>query len=478
MAISAQPPLENSPNLPQEPKAELGSLLGGGKKVYDQPAVIKSRPVPTRRLIFLFGFGIPLVSIMFTLGQTWIFWVYNLGLVLATVLTWFIAPKSNSFKVTRKMDTSLSVRVKNKVELIVENTGFESVLVRVRDESPASFDSSERDWKATIDTGREARFHYTVTPPERGDESFLGTFLRLSCPLGLIEKQVLLDTSQGIEVYPNLLALREFDFLNQQGRLRQLGIRKAKIRGLGTDFESLREYAEGDDFRKIDWKASARRNKLIVKQFEVERNQSLILCVDCGRHMLAEVEGVRKLDHVLDAILLLANAAAQAGDQVGLLVYAENVRQYIPPKKGKGQIGYIIKALHALIAEPIESDPVASFSFLSKRYKRRSLLVNFTAVEDPDRAKDLVTSFGALSKNHVALLVDVGDPRLKEILDQPMDSLEQISAVRAVQWILEDKRAAQSLVTGAGIHHLESEPQDLGRALVNYYLHVKAMAIL
>lgn len=453
-------------------------VTGGGKKTFEEPPVISSRMVPTRRLVVLFACGIPLVSLMYTLGNAWIFPVYNGLLIIAAVITYLISTKPTSLTITRKMDTSLSVRVKNRIDLVIENTGFEKLSGKLRDESPTSFEAFDREWDIELEPGRDVKVSYFVTPPERGKERFLGTFLRMDCPLGLVTRQVYLQTAQVIDVYPNILALRDFNLLNQQGRLRELGIRQAKVRGLGTDFESLRDYTEGDDFRKIDWKASARRSKLIVRQYEVERNQAVILCVDCGRHMLSEVNGVRKLDHVLDAILLLANAASVAGDQVGLLVYSEAVKQYIPPKKGKGQLGFIIQALHDLVAEPIESDPVSTFSYLSKRYKRRSLLVNFTAVEDPDRAKDLVSSFGAFSRNHVSLIVDVADPRLKEVLNQDMDSADSISAIRAAQWVVEDKRAAQSVVTGAGIHHLEAEPQDLGKALVNYYLDVKTRALI
>jgi uncharacterized protein (DUF58 family) len=279
-------------------------------------------------------------------------------------------------------------------------------------------------------------------------------------------------------VYPNVLALREFDLLKQQGRLREMGIRRSRARGLGTDFESLRDYAVGDDFRKVDWKASARRGKMVVRQFEQERNQCIIVCIDIGRHMLAEVNGVRKLDHVLDALLMLTNAAAVAGDLVGLLVYADTVRRYIPPRKGRSQVGLVIDAIHDLIAEPVESDPVAAFSYLTTRWKRRSLLVNFTDFDDPDRARDLAVSFGSLSRHHLAVICRVQDPLLDEVLLSPIQSAKDMYRKAAANTLMEDRRAAIAVIDAAGVHNLDAEPEELAARLVSFYFKVKERSLL
>jgi len=272
--------------------------------------------------------------------------------------------------------------------------------------------------------------------------------------------------------------LKEFDLLKQQGRLKEIDIRRSRLRGLGTEFESLREYSEGDDYRKIDWKASARRSKLVVRQYEQERNQVVIVVVDIGRHMLAEVNGVRKLDHVLDSLLMLVNAAAVAGDQIGLLVYADTVRRYIPPAKGRSQVGFIIDAIHDLIAEPVESDGAAAYSYLGSRWKRRSLMVAFTDVLDKDRAKDVSSSLGPLSRRHLILLARVGDPRLREVLEKPVDDVPSMYQKTAARMLKADAFEAQTVLESAGIHTLDAEPQDLAAALVSYYFYVKEQALL
>jgi uncharacterized protein (DUF58 family) len=405
---------------------------------------------------------------------------YNALVFAAGYITWRLAPSIEGLRLIRKFDPVLSVRVPNHVEVTVENEGVETLRGRLRDEAPPDFQAVKNEIKLNLEPGRLTTFDYRVTPPLRGSDSFRGTFLRLVCPLGLVEREYKLPTEQEIRVYPNILALREFDLLKQKGKLRELGIRKSRMRGLGTEFESLREYADGDDFRKIDWKASARRGgeKLIVRQFEQERNQPVILCIDIGRRMLSEVNGISKLDHALDSLLMLCHAASVASDQVGLLVYSDRVHRYIPPRKGRNQIGYVIDAVHDLMAEPVESDPLTAFSYLTSRWKRRSLIVAFSDVEDPTEAKVMSTALSPLTRHHITLLARVSDPRLKELTELELIEVEDLYRKAAAHFVFDDRKLAGSVLDSHGIHSLQAEPQDLAASLVSFYFMVKERSLL
>ncbi|MFI5384533.1 MAG: DUF58 domain-containing protein [Fimbriimonadales bacterium] len=434
--------------------------------------------VPTKRFWLLIALGIPVAAVAGIAGMPSLAVAYNAFLIVVAWITGRLGPSPSSLKVIRDFDPVLSVRAANKIVLTLTNESLDTIRGVLRDEPPPQFPASQREFRLDIGPEREMEFEYTVTPDERGSESFKGTYVRLACPLGLVVRQGLLPTEEPIRVYPNVLALREFDLLKQKGRLREIGIRRSRMRGLGTEFESLREYAEGDDFRKIDWKASARHAKLVVRQFEQERNQAVMIVIDIGRHMLAEVNGVRKLDHALDACLLLTNAAAHAGDLIGLLVYSDVVRRYIPPKKGRNQIGMIIEALHDLVAEPIESDPAAAFAFMASRWKRRSLVVAFTDLDDPDRARALATALGPQARRHLLLLARVSDPKLKEALEPAMEKVEDMYLSAAAGLLVTDRRAATSVLSAANINNLEAEPQDLAASLVSYYFDVKERSLL
>jgi len=412
------------------------------------------------------------------LGLDYLAVVYNLILFAALIFSARLAPSIRDLRVQRSMDPVLSVRASNRIELVVENDGDEPIVGQIRDEAPPFFETDRREFPIRIEPGDRREFSYHVTPPERGSTAFPGTYLRVELPFGLATRDFELPTAQEVRVYPNLIALREFDLLKQQGRLREIGIRRTRQRGIGSEFESLRDYTQGDDFRKIDHKASARRGKLVVRQFETERNQTVMLVIDVGRHMLSEVNGVRKLDHVLDSILMLTHAAALAGDQVGLLVYSDTVRRYIPPRKGRGQQGAIIDACHDLVAEPVESDVVGAYSYLSSRWKRRSLLVAFTDYDDADRARDLLTAFLPISRRHVALMVRVQDPKLDEVYNRRTETTQDLYAKAAAGMLLDDIKAANARFTAAGLHLLESEPQNLAAGLVNYYFTVKERGLI
>lgn len=434
--------------------------------------------VPTKRFWLLIALGIPVAAFAGAVETPSIAVAYNLLIIVIALISGKLGPSGDRLKITRTHDPVLSVRAANKIQLQILNENLSRVTGEIRDEPPPQFPASQRQFKLDIGAEGERELNYTLTPTERGSESFRGTYVRLDCPLGLVQKQEFIPTEESIRVYPNLLALREFDLLKQKGRLREIGIRRARQRGIGTEFESLREYAVGDDYRKIDWKASSRTNKLIVRQFEVERNQSVIIVIDIGRHMLAEVDGVRKLDHALDSCLMLTHAAANAGDFVGLLVYSDVVKRYIPPKKGRNQVGIIIEALHDLVAEPVESDPIAAFAFLGTRWKRRSLVVTFTDLDDPDRARTLATALGPQAKRHLVLLARVTDPLLGEALDSPIEKVDDMYLVAASDLLMADRRQATSVLSSARIQNLEAEPQELASSLVNFYFEVKERALL
>lgn len=434
--------------------------------------------VPTKRFWLLVALGIPFAVIATLLGATWLAAVYDLLLISAAYVSGRLGPNGSGFQLQRIMDPVLSVRVPNRVTLRLLNEGSELVRGMLRDEPPPGFEASKQEFAIRLYSGAETELTYNITPRQRGDDHFRGTYMRIACPFGLVERQLKLETEQQVRVYPNVLAMREFDFLNQKGKLHELGIRRSRIRGLGSDFESLREYAVGDDYRKIDWKATARRGKLIVRQYEQERNQPVLICIDVGRRMLSEVDGVTKLDYVLDSLLMLTQAAAQANDFVGLLVYSDTVKRYIPPRKGRNQVGMIIEAIHDLVPEPVESDPVVAFSFLASRWKRRSLLVNFTDVEDAREARELTIGMGPLARRHLTVLARISDPRLRELVSGEMETLDDFYLRGSALMFTSERKEAGVVLSSAGMHTLDAEPQELAAALVSFYFEVKERALI
>lgn len=402
---------------------------------------------------------------------------YNIGLVILYFVSGKLAARHEQIRVTRQSQSILSVRVPNNVKLSVENLTVDRLEVRLMDEPPKISTATQHEFRFSLDPERIKEFDYTITPYERGDGSFGDVTVRILAPLGLAWVQKTLPTSSPARVYPNVQAVREYELLKQKGHLSLLGVRKSRIKGLGQEFESLREYND-DDFRLIDWKASARRGKFVVKNFEQEKNQAVIICVDVGRHMLAEVNGVRKLDYCLDSSLMLMHAAERAGDQVGLLAYNDVIKRYIVPKKGRHQIAAILDTIHSIQAEPVQPNYQAAFAYLSSRWKRRSLVVAFTDAENEDQANELVAALAGLNRRHLLMVVRVADPRMKELATKPLDSSGDLYNRASALWYTADRRKAEIRLRAAGFHTIEAEPADLSAALVQAYLRVKELTLI
>jgi uncharacterized protein (DUF58 family) len=317
-------------------------------------------PVPTKRFVLLVaaGFLIPLASITKP-GLERFLVPYDLALFVVFVVSALLGSKKCPVKVTRTIDTVISVRKENEVKLILESEAPYTIKARVRDEAPETCTVAGNEWNLTLLPRKPMTLSYSIVPLERGSGRFRGTFVRTLAPLGLSMVEHVLDTGQTVAIYPNVQAIREFDLLKQKGRLADAGMRRSKLRGLGTEFESIRDYND-DDFRFVDWNATARRGKLMVRNFEQERNQAVIVCLDLGRHLLAEIDGATKLDHCLDAALMLLHAAEREHDLIGLYAFDDTVRAYVAPKKGRAQIAALLKAAHGLQPEAVQPN-YASF---------------------------------------------------------------------------------------------------------------------
>lgn len=434
--------------------------------------------VPTRRFWFFVALGIPIaIAGAWIPGLQMILVQYNLLLFFLLLVTSRWTPRADMLSVSRVHDQVLSSRADNCVTLEIENEGSIPAIGRVRDEAPAGFVVDDQEWSLNLGPGESRTFRYHVRPLHRGGAYFRGTFVRLTTPLGLSEVEYKLRTEKPVRVYPNILALRQFDLLAQKGRLNLIGIRRSRRKGLGTDFESLRDYHD-DDFRRIDWKTTARRGKLVVREYEVERNQGVLLCVDVSRSMLAEVGGVTKLDHTLDAMLMLMHAASVAGDQVGLLVFGAQVERYLPPRKGPAQNGAILEAVHALGAEPAYPGYARAFGYLSSRWKRRSLMVVFSDVDDEEQAKDLMASLAPQARRHIVILVRVADPRLRELTRRPVTSVQSLFELAAAEWYADERAQSGKHLTTNRVRIVEAEPEDLAAALVSAYIGIKETGAL
>jgi uncharacterized protein (DUF58 family) len=320
--------------------------------------------------------------------------------------------------------------------------------------------------------------HYHVTPTRRGDHSFGDIFLTVHGKLGLIERRERVRQNFQIKVYPNLASTNSFDLMARRGKLQQLGIRKARLQGVGRDFESLRDYQPDDEMRRVDWKATARRGKLVSRQYEVEKSQAIVIVLDLGRTMLTEIDGVQKLDYAIDAALLLAYVATLADDLVGLLLFTDKVECFLPPRKGRSQVYAILERLYNARATLAEANYQAAFSYLESRWRKRSLVVCFTDLWDPDSSRQTIQELGKLQPRHLVAAVTLMDTRIHDVAEQQIDNSESAYRTAVAIQVLDDRAKAQAALSRRGVLVVDAPADELSVALVNRYLQVNDRMML
>ncbi len=411
-----------------------------------------------------------------------IFDVLLLAFVLADQL--MTADPKNSWELTRELPDHFSLGASNKVVVIARFIGERVAmphLVTIRDEPPLEFDVEGKTTQVLRFSGkspREQKFVYALRPRSKGDFEFGNISLMYPGVFGLIAKAVTFKKPEAVKVYPNLHETEKFDLLARKGLLLQLGIKNIRQRGVGSEFESLREYVTGDEYRKIDWSATARRNKLITRQYEAERSQNIILAIDTGRNMLQPIQKMSKLDYVINTALMLAYVAASNDDKVGLFVFDAETRIFLPPAKSRGQLYRIMGALYNVSARMTESDYAAAFTDLSTRWRRRSLFVLFTDLIDADSSAGVLNSLTAVERLHRTVCVTVSDPNITASAALMPETGAEVYQKAVAMQALQERKQAINILKRRGVWSVDSPPTTLSADLINRYMELKARSAI
>jgi len=400
-----------------------------------------------------------------------------LTLVLA-VADWLRLAGQGRPEVTRTVDDKLSLGAGNLVTLRVRNWSYSRLSGTIRDEYPQDFTAHGNVIDIDIAPRSEADVTYHVTPPHRGDFEFGDAYLRLRGPLGMLVGQIKYAMRREVKVYPNILDLRRYEIGLRRERAVQPGQRVARVHGRGTDFESLRDYLPDDEFRAIDWKASARSSKLISRQYQEERSQNVMILLDCGRVMGPVIESLSRLDASINAALMLAHVAAIKGDKVGLMAFGEEIQAYSPPKAGKSQTLNLLGMTYNLRSASGDSDYYRAFPFFARKWTRRSLVVIFTELIDVEASKPLISQISSLTRKHLCMVVAMADPAVLAAANREPHTTEDAFQSAAAKQVIQARKLAAAQLTRAGAIVLDVPPNQFTPAVVNQYLRVKSTARL
>ena len=396
--------------------------------------------LPTPRLLGL----LLLAAVPLALGSlTHVFLVvtivYLLALAGLVIVDIRLGPAHDDLDVSRHHETRLTLGEPNEVNAIIRWTSAKygdgsDRMLQVRDETPPEIPGEQPIMTGAITPGGEWRGTYNLTPVRRGTYQFGDLWLRVETPFKLALRQFAYERKEPARVYPNLRAIRQYDLLARRGRLAEVGVHRTRYLGRGSEFERLRDYQPDDEYRRINWKATARRHVPVTVDYETERSQTLLLMLDTGRLMGAPVGDLDKLDHALNSALLLGYVASKAGDRVGTVAFADDVRAFVPPGRGDRQFHLLLDALHDLRVQPVESDLRRTVAFLASRHQRRSLVIYFT-----DLAAE-IDAYQRRRQSRVARTASSG--RLRELVRPGLDRDESAVPRGFATSIREGRRAA------------------------------------
>jgi uncharacterized protein (DUF58 family) len=320
----------------------------------------------------------------------------------------------------------------------------------------------------------EVALSVTFVGRERGEFPLGPVVLRLIGPLGLVARTLRYALADTITVVPSVAALRRFELRSLPMRLREVGLRVLRRRGEGTAFAGLREYAIGDDPRHIDWKATARRRRLISREYSVEQGQTVMIMVDAGRLMTQLAGSLPRFEYALSSALVLANVVTRAGDPAGLLVFDDEVRSYIPPTRGAAALRLIRDALVPVQPTMVEPDYAAAFRTIQTRLTRRSLLVLFTDVIDVRSSRSLLALTTRGARVHLPVVVALrNDALVAAATPAGATTTDALYESAAAEELLSARDEALEGMRQAGVSVLDIKPQAMTAAVINRYLEIK-----
>lgn len=413
--------------------------------------------------------------------------------VLLLALVYWDGKRARAPTVSRRAPRTWALGEAMEVTVVAANEGPRRTLVRVTDDldermerlsagtDPGQTDPAQTDpWEdgvlATVAPGSQVRLAYRVRPRTRGFLRLGAIHVRTLGPLGLAWRRSVESAEQVVRVQPGLSGFLRRKDLAVRRPLREPGPRRIRRAGEGSEFESLREYVRGDDPRAIDWKATARRNRHVVRNWQAERNQNVVLAIDAGRHMRERTLDRERADFALAAAMLVAGRARAYGDRVATLVFDDQVRHLSPPRRvDMGAMAEMLAGVETRLVEPNYPLAVAS---LARTIRKRSLVVLFCDVIDGDVSRALVASLTRITRTHLPMAVAIRNPELERVAARTPSNEAGAFERAAAEELVQARAAALQTMRRSGILVVDADPGDAMAATIEKYVEVKERGLL
>ncbi|MEN0039119.1 MAG: DUF58 domain-containing protein [Cellvibrio sp.] len=398
------------------------------------------------------------------------------GIALIALLDWLLSRRLPPVEITRELPGNLAVDKWTEVKLRIRHQFTEPTDIQIFDGVPANANHDNLPLQIALQPNNTSTSQYQLRPLVRGSLELNKTHVQFKSPLGFWHIRYWAGETTSLKVYPDFVAIANYAILATENHTSQIGIKKKQRRGAGMEFHQLREYRQGDSLRQLDWKATSRRQKLIARDYQDERDQQIVLMIDSGRRMRAKDDELSHFDHALNSMLLVSYIALRQGDNVSLMSFG-NQHRWIPPQKGVERVKVLLNGIYDLHANQSTADYITAAEKLAILQPKRSLVILVTNSRDEDNS-ELLLAVNLLKKRHLVMVANIREQVLDQINDLPVRTFDDSLNYAGVRRFLHERSESHKKLTAAGVYAVDCTADQLAVRVANAYLEIKSAGVL
>lgn len=366
----------------------------------------------------------------------------------------------------------------NPVKLTLENRYNLPVHITVLEELPNQFQIRDQQFNLKLKAGEVQTIDYQLRPVKRGEYFFGVVNLMIASPIGLVLRKIKGSSQKVVAVYPSFIQMRKYELLALSNQLKEFGIKKIRRIGNNMEFEQIKNYVSGDDYRKVNWKATARRGDLMVNQFQDERSQQVYSVIDKGRAMRMPFDGLTLLDYAINASLVISNIALKKGDKAGLITFQDKVNSILPASSRNIQLNLILEHLYKQKTAYKESDFGRLYGTLRRKLNQRSLILLYTNFESLSSLKRQLSFLRKIAKQHLLVCIFFENTEVGQLINSKAEEVEEIYTKGIAEQLVYEKKLIMKELNAHGIHTILTPPKELNVNTINKYLELKARGLI
>lgn len=406
----------------------------------------------------------------------WYFLLITVSFLVLDIIILFAA--KTGIESTRIVAEKLSNGDENPISVSIRNYYTFAVYAKIIDEIPFQFQVRNFEISRKIKASSQDDFQYFLRPVERGEYVFGNLNVYISSPLRIISRRFTFNKDQMVPTYPSYIQLRKYDLMAFSNNLFQYGVKKIRRIGHTMEFEQIKEYIQGDDIRTLNWKATAKKNSLMVNQFQDEKSQSVYMVIDKGRVMKMPFNGLSLLDYAINATLVLSNVILKKHDKAGMFTFSKKVENRVVAEKRSSQMQLIMECLYNIKTDFFESDFSRLYTDVKKNINQRSLLLLYTNFETLDGLHRQLPYLKGIAKNHLLVVVFFQNTELNELIHKKAETVQEVYDKVIAEKFMFEKRLIVNELKKYGIYSVLTQPENLTLDTINKYLEIKARGIL